>query len=439
MSSTASTSYNRSGFAVLQFVVALVIIGIVAALGYKYLDQSQAATATNIFVPASTGGGVAVPSHGVYWGGTNSGDTITVPGCTTQTGFNLLECKVGWAGQVQGLASTTSYESSMEHFYTDCAKPIPSSVTSSSKKAGRKVLMVNMTCGNWTVLAGGDANAIANIKARTTELIALNIPVILSFHHEPENDSCSSVGTYFGSPEDYRAAYRTFSATVRTTTTATHTNNIAMGWILMGFTFDKAGTTLWNGSCSGHTTSDSMIRNPDNWYPGDDAVDWLLADAYDGNGTRNFDQEIANFVTWTNSCTAVKPTSNYSCTANRATKPIGLAETSVQGTVDHRAAFFDDMALSLPKYPKFRAYAFWSSSAAAGFNGILDRADDPTHASLKAFARLELSDYVHTIVINKDRNPAIVVEPETGLLSGPSTLVNDPSASHSSSARFNLH
>ena len=385
----------------------LALVAVFVAFGVFAVYKSFAAT--NIAVGSSTGAGVKVPSKGLYWGGTNHADFIDTPGCSSTNrgnGFDKLECKVQWAASSQGIAVPTSYHSSMEHYYTNCNSPIGADIITSAKVPGRKVLMINMTCGrNWAEMAAGPATVTANVQARTRELSALHFPIILTYHHEPEDETCGSTA-YKGTPDEYRAASRRFIQIMRAQATTSAANTIATGWILMGYTYDKRGTEIFSGSCTGHTASDLMVRNPDNWYPGDDAIDWLLVDSYDNNGTRGFEQELTAPYAWSQQCSKNKPATNYSCTSAKFAKPIGFAETAVNGPTAHRASFFATMRTALPKFPNIKAYAFWSSGdATSGFDGHLDRQDDPAHTVIKEYAKLELDPYVHNLVFGPGSTP----------------------------------
>ena len=76
--------------------------------------------------------------------------------------------------------------------------------------------------------------------------------LIVSFRHEPENDGIAD-------PAVYRAALRTFYQQVKSLRPATTVAQI----VYMGFTF-APGTD----------------RNPEDWYPGNDYVDWIGLDIY---------------------------------------------------------------------------------------------------------------------------------------------------------------
>jgi hypothetical protein len=251
-------------------------------------------------------------------------------------------------------------------------------------------MLINMKCGStWGEMAngGGVSTADTNIKRKIQLLGQIGVPVILTWHHEPENDSCGET-PFYGTPDEYRKAYRHFASHVR----ANGGGKVATGLILMGWTFDLSNTTVFT-TCTGVTASNGPLRNPENWWPGDDAVDWVLADPYaEGSGV-TFSNIVTGFVNWSNRpCPANHPTTDYNCTAARASKPLGLAEYSVNGehSVTYRASWLDDHKLKMRNYLKLKLYAFWSDQSNS--TALPWWADypttDPDRQVLKAFTRL---------------------------------------------------
>lgn len=86
-------------------------------------------------------------------------------------------------------------------------------------------------------------------------------PVTLIWQHEPDNPDKAI------DPGNYRAGAARFAQVVKAT--ARPEQNVQVGWCVMGWTFVPA---------SG--------RDPDDWYPGDDAVDIVCPDPYSFTTTR---------------------------------------------------------------------------------------------------------------------------------------------------------
>jgi hypothetical protein len=420
-----------------HWFIPLIAIVSVAFIGAKLLHASHAQTAqsvpsiTNVGTPTS---GVPVPSAGAYFGGSASGsDGVSFSygsaNCNGKKSEAELECKVGLSGKQQGLISTATYVGTSEHFFDKCDKGNgvysgSGPVATSAAKAGRKMLFINMKCGgNWLDLANAPATAsiVSQIKAKVDAIGQLKnssgkpLPVVLTFNHEPENDSCDITKkgvktTGKGTPEDFRAASRRFSQIVRAEAAAKGYNNISIGWILMGMTYDNYPHKLAivfpaGGGCTQNgqwlTASSPMMRDPENWYPGDDAVDWINADPYDQNSKRSFTDIVGtaaapNFYQWAKGAcppTSEQPTTNYNCSTTRQSKPLALTEFGTAGTSTYKKNWYVNAAAHVADYPGIKAYAYWSSQVDndhPDYN-VDHPAGDPNHQSLAGFARFALS------------------------------------------------
>lgn len=350
---------------------------------------------------------VPIPVSGAYWGWTSAAaqaDPYPLTGCTSGTNHAKLECKVQWAASQQSISlpmqSDGKYHSPMEHMFTRCDDADSKfqsggSVWNSAHVPGRQVLMINMKCGTWSEIANGNGTTVHdnNLRRKAELLGQIGIPVILTWHHEPENDSCGVDNSQ--TPDHYRKAYRQFATDVR----SVGATNIATGWILMGWTFDLDNNTVFT-TCSGVGTGNGPLRNPENWWPGDDAVDWIMNDPYADSG-KTFTELVENFVAWSNApCPASgHPTVDWNCTNARASKPLGLAEYSVTGleTAAYRANWMDDQATKMASFPEIKAYAWWSDQT-AGTGTTPWWVDYPTtdanRTTLKAFARLTNTPWI---------------------------------------------
>jgi hypothetical protein len=107
----------------------------------------------------------------------------------------------------------------------------------------------------WATIASGAVDS--DIRRQATSLAALPGGLILALHHEPE------IAVGYGASTDYVAAFRHYVSVFR----SVGAGNVAFAWILTPYTF-KTKTTA------------------DAWYPGDDVVDWIGADAYNFGGCR---------------------------------------------------------------------------------------------------------------------------------------------------------
>ena len=384
----------------------LLLLTVVAAvvLGY-YIIASHA---SSMIAVGADKPGVPVPNN-LYFGGSASmqffGGTANPPAGCNQGGYEEVECGITWAAAQQSLsapyaAGSDGYvHTSLYHDYVaNCDNDLNSvkaggSVYKEASEPGRKVIIINFKCGDYSVLAGsgGTAAVDTTVKNYVDAIDKLPVPVIFAYHHEPENDGCSATMN----PDEYRAASRQFAADVRAEESKNKINNISIGFILMGETYNmSAGTTGDNGKstdyvysgCSnlhyfngGSDPSKSYeYRNVENWWPGDDDVDWVGSDVYNGS---DYDNLVSEFVSW-GACPAKAPSSNYTCTSARKTKPLMVSEFGVQsGTPASIATWIGTMhsqALSAAN-SRIKALAYFM---------IIQPATDTAHVELKAYAKL---------------------------------------------------
>ncbi len=175
----------------------------------------------------------------------------------------------------------------------------------------------------WTEIASGAQDA--TIKAQATALKALGKPVILSFHHEPENDAD------YGTPADFVAAWRHYVSVFR----AEGAGNVSFAWILMSGSFSR----------------DAAKANA--FYPGDDAVDWIGVDTYNWYDCKNFKwkslgEVLASFRTW----------------AAPHRKPIFIAELGSAedpAMPGRKGQWFRDALTTLKGWPQVKAVAYFQN------------------------------------------------------------------------------
>ena len=387
------------------------LAGVLIAVGILFVFRSQAAVG-DVVVPVGTAG-VPVPTQGVYWGGTSSHDTNnTIAACpvSSSNNFQALECKVEWASAQLGVAATPSpYHSTMQHFYIGCTTTPDSELTlggqiwASAHVPGRKVMEIMMSCGAWGSLGAGGGNTTQDtaIKSKVDLISNLGVPVLLSFHHEPENDACATGKNR--NPDEYRAASRQFSADVRNEEAKVGRKTISIGWTLMNHSFK--GSTLFT-SCSDPNFT-AALATAANWYPGDDAIDWINPDAY-VRGSNTLAGTFKDMYAWAGSCPAVHPVTNYNCTPAKFVKPMGISETGVSAAqpLAGRVAIMDEWRTTLTtSFPRIKHVAWWSSVGPVQDNTVDSPVSDTAHSVLKAFARLELSPAIHDMKFNASTTP----------------------------------
>lgn len=367
---------------------AVIVITGVAYLGVKFLFSGRAATGFAVPIP--------VNSYVGFDDNTYQDTPSVAPSSCRQGGQTGIECEITWAAKQQGIAFPYAagadgylYHPAWHQFYKECSQ-----VTSSLKagtgdynmatKPGRKMLMINTKCGMPNDITSG--NRDADIKAMVDVLDKLPVPVIIAYHHEPENDGCSSTLN----PDNYRAAYRRFASVIRAEETKNGKHNIDIGWILMGVTFNKNSSAIFK-SCatlsSSNPSNSNEYRNPDNWYPGDDIIDWVGSDPYNGD---TFTAEMKPFNDW-GACRSSHPTTDFNCSSSRINKPKYVAEFGYglgqnAHPADATATWIDGMrtALKSGAMPHIKAYTWYKKINTTGSGGAVW---DPNFLQAKALAR----------------------------------------------------
>jgi hypothetical protein len=189
----------------------------------------------------------------------------------------------------------------------------------------------------WSAIANGDHDVELTAIARA--YMALPAPVFCIFDQSPEN-----TGGELGTPNDYAAAYRQVVATFR-----------------------NAGVT--NVTWIFNLKSTSFPSLADDYYPGDDVIDWIGTSAYNfgiGNpGGRwiSFAALIAEFVSW----------------ATPHGKPLIITEWTSRedpGIPGRKAMWIDEAAATVRATPRIRAMsAFWSVADDTGFDSSVSALD----------------------------------------------------------------
>jgi len=415
-------------------VAAAGLLGLTACTGGSS-DQPQAKK-SRVAVPAAHGPGVPVPVQGIYWGGTNNNDNSTVPGCGTPASYSGdagqyggLECKIAWAaGRLKLIAPAAGkgrFHTSLARVYLngeygcrdDQARLRPGGdIYQAANSPGRRALMLSTKCGPWAGLGSGGGRSEQDTYLReVADLVQkLPVPVILIFHHEPENDACGPAA--FGTPDEFRRAYRQFAADVRDRDARDGKSTISTGWVLMNATYvassagDKAKFTGCKSWKANDTSTDNPLRNPENWYPGDEAVDWLGADVYTHGADIPLRDAVGPFVQWAGGpCPAEHPKADWSCTNARAGKPLGLAEFGFGlgkrvASQAEKARWFDELRADLSnpasaELGRIKAFAYWS----AGKQNVIDMPPDAAHPALLAYTRLTLAPAVTRLTLPAPR------------------------------------
>ena len=185
----------------------------------------------------------------------------------------------------------------------------------------------------WADIARGAHDSLINTRADAVK--ALGKPVMMVFNHEPEND----IGTTKrGTPADFVAAWRRIVTMFR----ARGATNTVWVWNLMAFSFQT-----------------NSGRNPLDYYPGNDVVDWMAADGYNWFGSAHVQNQP-----WRSFASIFQPFYDW---GKARGKPLAVFETGVlddTATPDpnRKAQWFRDMLATMKSWPAMKAIVYFNGS-----------------------------------------------------------------------------
>lgn len=205
---------------------------------------------------------------------------------------------------------------------------------------------------SWSSIASGAVDDA--IRRQATALGALPGGVILALHHEAE------IAVGYGTAADYVAAYRHYVAVFR----SVGATNVSFAWVLTPHTFKTPALA-------------------DAWYPGDDVVDWIGADAYNlgsckpgVTGWRSMQEIAGPFYAW----------------GSAHGKPLVLAEYGSAADPNdpgRRAQWLRDTNATFQSWPNLRAVAYFDSI------GTCDWRLAPDETATNAFRDLSRTSYAN--------------------------------------------
>lgn len=317
---------------------------------------SSANAAADVTALSTVAGPPVLPAQGALLGSAVSGR----PGIDVKTSVGQLEGSMGRKLDVHRI-------------YDVWDDPQPNSITSWTVANGRtpalsiKADRRNGSTVRWASIAAGQEDA--TIRAQARGLKALNAPLFLALHHEPENDPGH------GTPAEFVAAWRHYVNVFR----AEGASNVSFTWIMMAWSFERSSIA-------------------DSFYPGDDVVDILAADGYNWFGTAP-DKE------WRSLAAALDAFASWSAPHG---KPLMVAE---YGTLEdpavpgRKAAWIAEAAAAMKAMPGLKVALYFH--APVEFPWWIDSSP----SSVDAFAAMGRDPYYHTVPeaalsITPDRGPA---------------------------------
>lgn len=193
-----------------------------------------------------------------------------------------------------------------------------------------KARRVNGTDLSWRSIAdAAPGSTIHNeILAMADSAKAIQAPMVLVFHHEPE----SKANLGYGTSTDFVDAWRRIVTDFR----SRGVTNVKWAWTMTSWSFSVKPTDR---------------RASDKWYPGDDYVDYIGADPYNWNQCRGYAQE-----TWRSLAQLIAPMMTFA--AKHPTKKLALPEFgSAEGAPGDKAAWLADAATLLKTSPYAEKFA----------------------------------------------------------------------------------
>jgi Glycosyl hydrolase family 26 len=238
-----------------------------------------------------------------------------------------------------------------QHYY-NWTDPFPGDLELADRTAGRLPLITWQPTGiGLADIASGRYDTM--LRARARALHAYARPVLLRLAHEPNGDWYTWSAHYDRGPRVAGNTAATYVSAWR------HVHEV--------FADAGAGNVAWVWSPN---FRDFPAENgADHYYPGDDVVDWVGIDAYNGGSS-------TSGTAWTGIGQLIGPL--YAAYAPR--KPIMLTEVGSADAGGDKAAWVDGLAAELPaRFPAVKAVVWF------------DKAEwrvDSTPAAMAAFGRL---------------------------------------------------
>jgi len=297
---------SRTGFTV-AVVVCLAIIG--AAFALRRDDRSKAPTVEPPTTTSTTA--PAEPAKGVLLGASTSADSRSV--AAEKSAVTALEQSIGRTLDIDN------------NFYP-WDDPFPTDVERWDLQNGRIPMMSwNGKNVQASDIAAGRYDAMIKDRAKATK--ALGKPVLIRWFWEMDGNKKS---TFAGSPAQYVAAWQ---------------------HIVTIFRDQGAGNVRWVWCPNASAFNDGTAQQ---YYPGDDFVDWIAADGYNwapgraGDDYRPFKGIFQGFYGW----------------ASLKNKPIMVAETGAQErNPGDKAQWISDARAAIKEdFPLLRAFVYFDSN-----------------------------------------------------------------------------
>lgn len=204
------------------------------------------------------------------------------------------------------------------HHYHTWDDFFPSEFDRYFAKRANTTLLLSWASADTREIAAGDFDRMIRLRAK--DLKALGVPVLLQWRWEMDRPNLASV---VHDPEDYIAAWKR----IRSLFDEESAENVDWVWC-----------PLSEGFASGRAQE---------FYPGDDQVDWLCTDSYTVEPTEPLETGLQPFFAW----------------AKPKDKPIMIGEFGTQaGGPGERAAWIAQVGQSMRRNPQVKALLYFDSN-----------------------------------------------------------------------------
>jgi hypothetical protein len=330
---------NQKGFGHVEFLIAIVFIGVIGFVGVRVIRSSHAATNNQTASNSScTVSSTLVNSCRPWLGAAVKGYPQVASDGKSQ--FLYAESRVG-------------RNLDIFHDYHPAGNlPLNSDELYFASQSNQYDYVNWKPAGNWKDAGGGNAAVNANIDKAAANIKAISPrKIFLTVWHEPQNDvtpgtsNCPGLKGGAGSPAQYVAMWQNVESR---------------------FKADGVTNVVWVMNYSGYKAWDCLV--PSMW-PGNNLVDWVTYDTYSANDSATWGNTVGRFYNVL--------ASDNSNTLNFESKPWGVGEFGDCKTSDqaHIYQYYGEAkaALDANTYSRLKMYMVYDSNGnGAGMGCMTD-------------------------------------------------------------------
>lgn len=300
------------------------------------------ATAAALAVPFAAGGASAVSSSAVPESG----------------------ALFGVAGDM-GVQATSKRTFSLHRVYEHMGRNVINHKVRDDAAKGRTTVLSLYSNARWPQIAAGarDKELVREAK----QLKAFGKPIIVAFHHEPENDE------RYGRPSDYVAAFRRFVTVYR----QQGASNVSFAWVVMSWNFRPGGPAT-------------------KFYPGDDYVDFIAPDGYNSSGCRVGPAKPKRFHTFQQ---VFQRTYDFTVAHNKMMIVAEYGSVEYPTAPGLKAKFFEGIPATAKQWPALKGLLYFNHGI--GGSSKCHWSVDTSGSSVAAFVKVANDPYFHNMPYKK--------------------------------------